>query len=407
MLSLEQRLLSALRAAAPIPATSLRRLSLKQRLLSALRAAAPIPATSLRRLSLSTDAAAAAATPPSGFLANDYLVASCGLTQAQARKASKYLSRLSSHVKPDAVRAFLAGIGLAEADVAAAIVSYPPLLSCKVDETLTPRIAQLREMGLSPSQISRLVTIAPEVLFSPVKISRLAFYLSFLGSFDRVHSALNRSSYLLRADLETVVRPNIAFLRQCGLTDYDIGKHFLMRSRILLTEPQRVKEIAARAEELGVSRSSLMFKHALLILYGLNAEALKAKLSFLKKVIGCSEAELGYAVRKMPAILLYSESKIGRNVEFLKVEVGLEHSYILQRPAMFGYSIERRLMPRHCILRILKAKGFLSKDIDFFSTICTTEDIFLEKFLLPYYKSVPGLMEAYASACTGHIVTEL
>ncbi|CAL5019595.1 unnamed protein product [Urochloa decumbens] len=376
-------------------------LSLKQRLLSALRAAAPVPAASLHRLSLST------ATPPTGFLAEDYLVGSCGLTPAQARKASKYLTRLCSPVKPDAVRAFLAGIGLAEADVAAAIVSYPLLLSGKVDETLTPRIAQLREIGLSLPQISRLITVAPEVLFSPVKISRLAFYLSFLGSYDKVHSALNRSSYLLRSDLDTVVKPNIAFLQQCGLSEYDIGKRFLMRSRILLTEPQRVKEIAARAEELGVPRDSLMFKHVLLILYGVNAGRLNAKLSFLKKVIGCSEAELGNLVRKMPTILSYSESKIGRTLEFLKVEVGLEPSYVLYRPAMLGYSIERRLMPRHCVIRILKAKGFLSKEIDFFSTICTTEESFVEKFLLPYNKSVPGLIEAYAAACKGQVATEL
>ncbi|CAN6233425.1 unnamed protein product, partial [Urochloa humidicola] len=299
-----------------------------------------------------------AATLPTGFLAEDYLVSSCGLTPAQARKASKYLSRLRSPVKPDAVRAFLAGIGLAEADVAAAIVSHPPLLSGKVDETLTPRVAQLREIGLSLPQISRLITVAPEVLFSPVKISRLAFYLSFLGSYDRVHSALNRSSYLLRSDLDTVVRPNIAFLQQCGLSDYDIGR-------------------------------------------------LNAKLSFLRKVIGCSEAELSNLVRKMPAVLSYSESKIGRTLEFLKVKVGLEPSYVLHRPAMLGYSVERRLMPRHCVIRILKAKGFLSKEIDFFSTISTTEESFVEKFLLPYNKSVPGLIEAYAAAHKGQVSTEL
>ncbi|CAN6246083.1 unnamed protein product [Urochloa humidicola] len=376
--------------------------SLKLRLLSALRAAAPVQAASLHRLSLST-----AATPPTGFLAEDYLVSSCGLTPAQARKASKYLSRIRSPVKPDAVRAFLAGIGLAAADVAAAIVSHPPLLSGKVDETLNPRVAQLREIGLSLPQISRLITIAPEVLFSPVKISRLAFYLSFLGSYDRVHSALNRSCYLLRSDLDTVVRPNITFLQQCGISDYDIGKHFLMRSRILLTEPQRVKEIAARAEELGVPHDSLMFKHVLLILYSFNEGRLKAKLSFLKKVIGCSEAELGNLVRKMPSLLSYSESKIGRTLEFLKVEVGLEPSYVLHRPAMLGYSLERRLMPRHCVIRILKAKGFLSKEIDFFSTICTTEESFVEKFLLPYNKSAPGLIEAYAAAHKGQVSTEL
>jgi len=375
-------------------------LTLKQRLLSALRAAA-----SLHRLSLSTTAAA---TSPVGFLAEEYLVSSCGLKAAQARKVSKYLSHLRSPVKPDAVRAFLAGIGLAEADVAAAVASYPLLLSAKVDTTLIPRIGQLREIGLSPPQISRLIAVTPEVLFSPVKISRLAFYLSFLGSFDRVHSALNRSSYLLRSDLETVVRPNIAFLHQCGLTDDDIGKHFLMKSRMLLTQPQHLKEIAARAEELGVPRNSVNFKHVMPILYSLNAGRLNAKLSFLKKVVGCSEAELGNLMRKMPTVLTRSESKIGRAVEFLKAEVGLESSYIFHRPALLGgYSIEGRLMPRHCVLRILKAKGFLSKEIDFYTAVCPAEERFVEKFLLPYNKSVPGLIEAYAAACRGQMATEL
>jgi len=228
-----------------------------------------------------------------------------------------------------------------------------------------------------------------------------------LGSYDRVHSALIRTRYLLRSDLETVVRPNIAFLHQCGLTDDDIGKHFLMKSRMLLAQPQRVKEIAARAEELGVPRNSVNFKHVMPILYSLNAGRLNAKLSFLKKVMGCSEADLGNLVRKMPAVLSRSESKIGRAVEFLKAEVGLEPSYIFHRPALLGYSIEGRLMPRHCVLRILKAKGFLSKEISFYYAVNITEESFLEKFLLPYNKSVPGLIEAYAAACRGQVATEL
>nr|CAB3448095.1 unnamed protein product [Digitaria exilis] len=270
--------------------TAAKMLSLKQRLLSALRGAVLPPAASLHRLSLSTDAAAVAR--PAGFLVEDYLVASCGLTPAQARKASKYLTHVRSPDKPDAVRAFLADVGLSESDVAAAVVSYPMLLSGRVDGTLTPRIAQLRELGLSPPQISSLIAVAPEVLFSPVKISKLAFYLSYLGSYDRVHSALSRCCYLLRPDLDTVVRPNITFLHQCGLTDDAIGKHFLLRTRILLMEPQRLKEIAARAEEIGVPRNSVMFKHVLTILYNVNAGKVNAKFNILKKVIGCSEAEL-------------------------------------------------------------------------------------------------------------------
>lgn len=379
-------------------------LHLKQRLLSALRAeaSAPLPSASLHRLCLSTTASA---TPPAGFLAEDYLVASCGLTQEQAQKASKYLNHLRSPVRPDAVRAFLVSIGLTDADVVAAVVSYPILL-CYKDETLSPRVARLRKMGLSPSQISRLITVAPEILASPVKMSRLAFYISFLGSYDRVHSALKNCYYLLRQRLQTVVRPNIAFLRQCGLTDYDIGQHCLLRSSILLAEPQRVKEIALRAEELGVPRNSVVFKRALTTVYSLSAGRLNSRLSFLKNVIGCSEAELSNLVCKAPTVLAYSESKLARTMEFLKMEVGLEPSYVLNRPAMFSYSIERRLMPRHCVIRILKAKGLLDK-IDFYGVACITEERFLEKFILPYNKSSPGLIDAYAAACRGRVNIEL
>ncbi|WVZ71946.1 hypothetical protein U9M48_020474 [Paspalum notatum var. saurae] len=371
-------------------------LRLKQRLLSALHAAVPppLPAASFHR---PTSTAAGA---PAGFHIEDYLVATCGLTPAQARKTSNSKKLTYLPVNPDAVRAFLAGIGLAEADIAAAIVRFPPLLHAKVEATLTPRVAMLRGIGLSPPQISRLITVAPEVLFSPAKVSRLAFYLSFLGSYERVHAALKGCVYLLRRTLEAVVTPNIVFLRQCGLTDDEIGKHFLLRSRMLLSEPQRVKEIAARAEELGVPRDSLMFKHALVVLYR-NARRLNEKLGFLKKVLGCSEAELGNVLRRALCILNYSESKIGRTLEFLKAEVGLQLPYILDNPVLFTFSLERRLMPRHYVIRILKAKGLLSKEISFCTVAAFTEESFAKKFLLHFNKSVPGLIEAYAAACKG------
>ncbi|KAL6635133.1 hypothetical protein ACP70R_027804 [Stipagrostis hirtigluma subsp. patula] len=392
--------------AAAAAASSATMLRLKQHLLSNLRrrrVAAPLPAASLHLLSLST---AAATTQPTEFVTEDYLVASCGLTPAQARKASKYLPHLRSADKPDAVRAFLAEIGLAKADVAAAVVRYPSLISCKVDKTQT-RLALLREIGLSPPQISRLITVSPETLFSPVKISRLAFYLSFLGSYDKVHSVLKNCDYLLRQDLDNVVRPNIAVLQQCGLTDNDIGKQFLRNSRMLLSQPEHLKEILLRAEQLGVPRSSGTFKHALLVVYGLNPGTFSARLKFLKKVLGCSEAEVAMAVRKSPTIVKQSEGKMARTVEFLKVVVGLQSSYIVHRPALLGYSIEKRLVPRHYIIKVLKAKGLMKEETDFYNVICVSEKSFVEKFIVHYNDRVPGLIDAYAAACAGQVPPEL
>ena len=69
------------------------------------------PISSLHRL-LSTVVSVPPISASSGFAVEDYLVATCGLTRAQALKASAKLSHLKSPSNPDAVLAFLAGLGL-------------------------------------------------------------------------------------------------------------------------------------------------------------------------------------------------------------------------------------------------------------------------------------------------------
>ncbi|CAL5019588.1 unnamed protein product [Urochloa decumbens] len=202
-------------------------LRLRSHLLPAVLTASPLAAaSSLHRLLLcSTDTSAATASAAQ-FVVEDYLANSCVLTPAQARKASRRLCHLKSPSNPDAVRAFLAGTGITEADIARAVVRDSRILCSRVDKTLTPCIAHLRGFGLSPPQISRLIAINPSILVNPSMIPRLSFYLSFLGSYEKVHTAMGRCMYLLTQNVERVVKPNIAFLQQCGLTASEILPRF-------------------------------------------------------------------------------------------------------------------------------------------------------------------------------------
>ncbi|TVU38422.1 hypothetical protein EJB05_11791, partial [Eragrostis curvula] len=289
----------------------------------------------------------AAAASPACFNVEDFLITRCGLNPEQALKSSKLLARVKSPSKPEAVLAFLADTGVAGADVAAAVARWLPLLCAKVDKTLKPRIGMLRDIGFSISQISRLTATAPAMFRSPAAISRLAFYLSFLGSFEKLYSVL-RSRYcghLLGQDVERVVKPNLAFLQQCGLTNCDIVK-LLLYAPILLLEQDRAKEIVACADKLEVN--------------------------------------------------------ITQTVEFLKMEVGLEAEYIVHRSVLLSYSTEKRLRPRHYVLKVLKTKG-LVKDTDFYNLVCLSEKKFAKKFLDRHEDSVPGLKSAYAAACDGQV----
>uniref|UniRef100_A0A0A9GF29 Uncharacterized protein n=1 Tax=Arundo donax TaxID=35708 RepID=A0A0A9GF29_ARUDO len=98
-----------------------------------------------------------AATPiaPNPFAIDDYLVANCGLSRAEALKASKKLSHLKSPSNPDAVVAFLAGLGLVRSDVATVVARYPRLLCGDVGKTLAPRVVELGDLGLSRAEIFR------------------------------------------------------------------------------------------------------------------------------------------------------------------------------------------------------------------------------------------------------------
>ncbi|CAD6249484.1 unnamed protein product [Miscanthus lutarioriparius] len=369
-------------------------------LLAAVRAASPLHAGSSHHYLLYRSTTT---TPASQFVVEDYLTSSCGLTPAKARKASRLLSRLKSPANPDAVRAFLAGIGVSKADLTAGMARDPRFLCSNVDKTLTPCIAQLRDIGLSPPQISSLISVAPRVLLCPGMVNRLAFYLSFLGSYDKLHTTLRRTMYLLSQNLERVVKPNMALLRQSGLAESEIAKLVLRAPRLFALETGRVKEIVVCADMLGVPRSSGIFKYALASISSISPGKLNDRSDFLKKTLGCSQAELGAAVRKFPNVLNFSEGRLSSVVDFLKTEVGLDSKYIVRRPAVLGYSLPRRLMPRHYVLKALKAKGLVEEHVDFYGTISRNEKIFSKRFLDPYKDSFPGLADAYAAACAGQV----
>uniref|UniRef100_A0A0A9DGN3 Uncharacterized protein n=1 Tax=Arundo donax TaxID=35708 RepID=A0A0A9DGN3_ARUDO len=150
-----------------------------------------------------------------------------------------------------------------------------------------------------------------------------------------------------------------------------------------------------------------MFKAALWAVWCMGPDNISAKLDFLKTTFGCSEAEMALVVSKAPQILRISEGKLSRTVKYLTVELGLKPQYIAYRPALLSYSMQRRLMPRHYVIKVLKAKGLVKEDIDFYNVVCSTEKRFKVKFLDRYKESVPGLADSYVTACSGQMPHEI
>ncbi|XBH75513.1 hypothetical protein VPH35_102264 [Triticum aestivum] len=341
-------------------------------------------------------AAAASAVSPAatpGFGAEEYLVSACGLTRAQAIKASTKLSHLKSPAKTDAVLAFLAGIGLSAADVATAIAKDPLLLCAGVERTLAPVFDGLTGLGLSRSEVARIAVFVPSKFRCRSIVSALHYYLTLFGSMDHLLRLLKRGFWLHGSDLERVVKPNVAFLRE--------SVHPCAKDP--QNQPAAPPAMVACAKALCVPHGSGMLAKALHAVAFYDEEKIATKVEHLKKTLRWSDTEVGIALPKAPMVLTYSKDRLQRVSEFLISEVGLEPGYIAHRPAVLAYSLNGRLRPRYYVVKFLKENRLLHRDRDYYSTVMITEKAFVEKFICPHKEAAPQLAEDYAAACRGEV----
>uniref|UniRef100_A0ACD5ZC31 Uncharacterized protein n=2 Tax=Avena sativa TaxID=4498 RepID=A0ACD5ZC31_AVESA len=361
--------------------------------------------SSLHRLLFAT--AAPRISPNPSFAVEDYLVDTCGLTRAQALKASSRLSHLKSPSKPDAVLAFLGGLGVSSTDVATLVARDPRLLSAKVDKTLAPIVAELTDLGLSSPDIARLLSFAPLQFRCRSIVSKVQYYLPLFGSSENLFRALKHGSYMLGRNLERVVMPNVAFLRECGLCDRDIAKLGIQVGRMLTTNPERVQAMVACAEGLGVPRGSAMFRHMLQAVAFFNEKGIAAKVDYLKKTFRWSDAEVSIAISRGPFMLRRSKESLQLKSDFLISEVGLEPAYIARLPAMITYSLEGRVRPRYYVVKFLKKNGLQARNWTFDTIVKASEKVFIEKFICPHKEAAPHLAQDYAAVCRGAVPARL
>uniref|UniRef100_A0ACD5TAZ2 Uncharacterized protein n=3 Tax=Avena sativa TaxID=4498 RepID=A0ACD5TAZ2_AVESA len=362
-------------------------------------AASPIPFPVHRLIS----AAAPSISPNPSFAVEDYLVGTCGLTRAQALKASIKLSRLKSPSRPDAVLTFLADLGLSGADVATAVAKDPQLLCTSVEKMLAPNVVGLTGIGLSHTEIARLVSLVPFSFRYRSIVSNLPYYLPLFGSFENLLHVLKCNSNLLGTSVDKFVKPNVAFLRKCGISAWDITKLCKTATWLLTINPERLPVIVACAEGLGVPRGSLMFRHALHAVTFLTEEKIVAQLEYLKNLFRWSHAHVRIAISKHPLILGRSKESLQSRSEFLLSEVGLEPAYIAHLPALICYSLEGRLKPRFYVMKFLKENGLLDRERSYYSAVAVTEKVFVEKYISPYNEAAPYLTEDYATTCRGEV----
>ncbi|CAL9181069.1 unnamed protein product, partial [Musa hybrid cultivar] len=256
----------------------------------------------------------------------------------------------------------------------------PRLLRANVETILKPRMRSLQDMGFSDTEIVQLVSSCPCLLYLRDIQPRIDFWRSLLGSNEMLIKACRRNMFLLASSLARKIEPNISLLRECGISEQHIAQMVVRLPSFLCHTEKCIKEAIKHVEELGVSRDCKKFHHALLTVVTLSRSRLDATFATLISY-GWSQPDCVAAFRKHPSIWSLSKKTLCDKMTFLMKEAGCELTYIICRPVLLTYSLEKRLRPRYEVLNFLDQNKLLDKGHDLLSVILLSEEKFRNKFL--------------------------
>ncbi|XP_010418186.1 PREDICTED: transcription termination factor MTERF2, chloroplastic-like [Camelina sativa] len=98
--------------------------------------------------------------------------------------------------------------------------------------------------------------------------------------------------------------------------------------------------------------------------------------------LGFSRDEFVILAKRFPQCLILSAETVTKKTEFVVKKMNWPLKSVITTPAMFGYSMEKRIVPRCNVIKALMSKGFLESELPLMSSVlvCTNEE-FLNKYV--------------------------
>ncbi|OVA02269.1 Mitochodrial transcription termination factor-related [Macleaya cordata] len=332
--------------------------------------------------------------PPSVTV--DYLVNSCGLPPETALSAAKKV-RLCSTEKADSVISLFESYGLTKTHITKLISHRPRLLLYDPNENLKPKFEFLCELGISGPDIAKLITSDSAFLTLSLQ-NQIIPSFNFLKSYIRTNAdflaVVKRWSIIFHYNLEKVLKPNISILQVNGVPDCNISKLLITQPRSLTQNIHRFKEIVEMVKKIGFDPLSPMFSHAVRAIAGMSKSSWERKLMVYREY-GWTDKDILFAFKKQPYCMIISEEKIRRGVEFFLEKLKWKPAEILFSPNLLALSLEKRIVPRCAVLKILYSKGIIRKKVNLCTVLKYAERDFLEKYVIKYQETIPEVLKAY------------
>ena len=326
-----------------------------------------------------------------------YLINSCGVSPTLARELSNRVN-LKNPNGPNAVLDLLNNYGFSKTQLAKLVVRHPLVLVAKAKKTLLPKLKFFRSIGVSDTDMPKILIANHCILERSLEkclIPRYEFLKSVLCDDREVVRALKSSPLgFVYGDLVNALVPNIKILKQCGVAQASISLLITIALSAAYVKHSRFVEAVKTVKEIGFSPLKNNFVVAISVLVTMRKSVWDSRFEVYQRWGWNHEMSLR-AFRKFPGFMIFSGETFTKKMSFLVKDMGWPSEAIAEYPQVVAYSLEKRIIPRFSVIKILKSKGVLEKNMHFSSIICTAEEKFLEKFVVNFQNVLPFLPDVY------------
>ncbi|KAL5715491.1 hypothetical protein ACHQM5_017302 [Ranunculus cassubicifolius] len=325
-----------------------------------------------------------------------YLINTCGLSPQKALSNSNKV-HFESSLKPDSVLTLFKNNGFSHSNISKITATYPHLLVSSVEKSLKPKFEFFKSKGLFGKDLIKVLCRDAHILDYSLENTIVPSFEKLrciVGSDANVVEMLKRSTSVLCIDHERMLAPKVSLLQDHGVPDSNIAKLLVAQPRVFLIKVSRFSEIVAEVKRMEFNPSHYYFLLAIHGLTSMSRSSLEAKFDVYRNW-GWTEDQLRSAFRKFPYYVTLSKENIMSTMDYFVNKLGYAPSFIAEKPSVLTYSLERRIIPRCSVMKILSTNDLVKKAPSLHSFLHYSDDEFLRKYVTRFEKEVPELMNAY------------
>ncbi|XP_059625351.1 uncharacterized protein LOC132268537 [Cornus florida] len=300
--------------------------------------------------------------------------------------------------KPDSVIRLLRNHGFSNTQIALLVRKRPLLLLTNPVKTLLPKLEFFQSIGVLRSDLAKLICATPNLLAISLEnqiVPKYNFLNSVLQSNQKVFAAIKHTDSIFLADHAKNLLPNIALLRELGVP---VSCIVLLLSNFTVSIMQRhgqFSEIVTEVKEMGFDPLKSTFVLALHAISGTSTKLRWNRCYEAYKKWGSSKDDFLLAFRNRPLCMCLSEKKITKTMDFFVKQMGWQSTAIERYPSVLFFSLEKRIIPRCLVIRVLTSKGLIKKDLSASTFLMPGEKCFLERFVTKNEEELPELLSVY------------